>query len=128
MRIAKTDIPTRIETRGATARQQSDFGDVQGYGTLGAEHFSLGKGTDLKPLLAGLEHDLCHSPHWGYVIDGALTVTYRDGSSEQAAAGDLFYWPPYHTVRADDDSEIVLFSPQREHGAVIDHVKRKLGA
>jgi hypothetical protein len=31
-------------------------------------------------------------------------------------------------VRADDDAEIILFSPQHEHTMVIDHLKSKLGA
>jgi hypothetical protein len=127
MRIAKEDIPVKIEVPGAKARQRTGFGDVQGYGTMGAEYFSLGAGTDLTPLLQGLEHDMCHSPHWGYVVQGELTVTYKDGKSEQAAKGDMFYWPPYHTVRANQDTEFVLFSPQQEHGAVLEHVKGKLG-
>ena len=58
---------------------------------------------------------------------GELTVTFKDGSEEKACTGDMFYWPPYHTVRADKDSEFVLFSPQHEHGAVMEHVKGKLG-
>jgi hypothetical protein len=37
--------------------------------------------------------------------------------------GELFYWPPGHTIRANDDSEIVMFSPQDEHAAVIDHIR-----
>jgi hypothetical protein len=30
-------------------------------------------------------------------------------------------------VRADADSEFVLFSPQHEHGAVLDHIARQVG-
>ena len=40
MRIAKEDVPVRINVPGATARQQTDFGDVTGYGKMGAEFFS----------------------------------------------------------------------------------------
>lgn len=126
MRIAKKDVPVRIDVPGAVARQRTDFGDVAGYGALGAEYFSLGAGTDVSGLLQGLPDNLCDSPHWGYVIEGGLTVTFKDGTAEETTTGDLFYWPPGHTVRADKDSEIVLFSPQREHGAVIEHMKRKL--
>lgn len=32
MRVAKDDIPVRIDVPGATARQQSDSGDVSRYG------------------------------------------------------------------------------------------------
>ena len=126
MRIAKDDIPVKVEAPGAVARQQTDFGDATAFGVMGAEYFSLASGADMAPLLAGLEHDLCHSPHWGYVIAGKLIVTYRDGSQEAVSAGDMFYWPPYHTVRVVDDAEFVLFSPQHEHTPVMDHVNQKL--
>jgi hypothetical protein len=128
MRIAKKDVPVKINAPGATARQITDFGDVTGYGTLGGEYFSLAAGTDITPLLEGLEGNLCQSPHWGYIIEGGLTVTFKDGAEEETHAGDLFYWPPGHTVRADKDTDFVLFSPQREHTEVINHVNKKLGA
>jgi len=127
MRIAKDEIPVRIDIPGATARQQPDFGGLAGYETMGAEYFSLGAGADMTPLLAGLEHDLCYCPHWGYVISGELTVTYKDGSTEKTRGGDMFYWPPFHTIRAEQDTEFVLFSPQHEHEDVMEHIKGKLG-
>lgn len=70
MRIAKQDIPTRIDAPGAVARAQTDFGRVNGY--------------------------------------------------------DLFYWPPGHTIKVGADAEVILFSPQHEHGEVIDHLHRQL--
>ena len=126
MRIAKQDIPVRIDAPGAIARQKTGFGDATGYGTISGEYFSLGAGTDITPLLQGLENDLCQSPHWGYVLQGALTVTYADGSSEALNGGDLFYWPPGHTVKVGEDAEVILFSPQHEHSAAIDHMLGKL--
>jgi hypothetical protein len=126
MRIAKQDIPVRIDVPGAVARQKTGFGSAAGYGTIGGEYFSLAAGTDISPLLQGLENDLCQSPHWGYALQGALTVTYADGTREAIRAGDLFYWPPGHTVRVDEDAEVILFSPQHEHGEVIDHMLGKL--
>lgn len=126
MRISKEDVPIRIDVPGATARQIKDFGNASGYGTIGGEYFSLGAGTDIAPLLQGLEGDLCQSPHWGYVIEGRLTVKFADGSEESVKGSDLFYWPPGHTVKADQDTEMILFSPQHEHGQVIDHISNKL--
>lgn len=126
MRIAKQDVPVRIDVPGAIARQEMEFGNAAGYGTISGEYFSLGAGTDIAPLLHGLENDLCQSPHWGYMLQGALTVTYADGGSEQVNGGDLFYWPPGHTVKVGEDAEIVLFSPQHEHGQVIDHMLGKM--
>jgi hypothetical protein len=126
MRIAKTDVPERLNVPGAVARQVMDFGDANGYGKMAGEYFSLGAGTDIAPLLKGLEGDLCQSPHWGYVMDGEVTVTYSDGNEETVNGGDLFYWPPGHTVRVGKDAELILFSPQKEHCEVVDHLKRQL--
>jgi hypothetical protein len=127
MRIAKNDVPTRINVPGAVARQKTDFGDADGYGKISGEYFSLGAGLDISPLLQGLEGDLCQAPHWGYLISGELTVTYADDTQEIVNGGDLFYWPPGHTVKVGEDAEVILFSPQHEHGAVIDHMLQKMG-
>ncbi|HEX2575150.1 MAG TPA: hypothetical protein VHK88_02305 [Aquihabitans sp.] len=124
MHITKTDIPVRVEAPGAVARQVPDFGTADG--TIGAEYFSLATGTDLAPLLAGLDGDACHSPHWGYVIQGDVVVTYADGGTERCVTGDVFHWPAGHSVRVEDDAELILFSPQDSHGAVMDHINGKL--
>lgn len=126
MKIAKTAIPERINVPGAIARQQVNFGDATGYGNIAGEYFSLKSGTDIAPLLKGLEGDLCQSPHWGYLIEGKVTVTYSDGTEETVSAGDLFYWPPGHTVRVGADAEIILFSPQEEHCKVVNHLRSQL--
>jgi hypothetical protein len=126
MRIAKKDIPVRVQAPGAIARQLPNFGDATGYGAMGAEFFSLAAGTDIAPLLKGLEGDACQSPHWGYLLGGRMTVSYTDGAEETIHAGDLFYWPPGHSVRVTEDADIVLFSPQHEHGVVMDHLNAKL--
>lgn len=126
MRIAKEDIPVRIDVPGAKARQQTEFGDVSDYNTMGAEYFSFGAGTDITELLHGLEGNRCQCPHWGYVVKGEITALYLDGSEETSRNGDLFYWPPGHSVRAEQDTDIVMFSPQHEHGLVIDHIRRQV--
>lgn len=127
MKISKVDVPERLNVPGAIARQKPDFGDATGYGKIAGEYFSLRAGTDITPLLKGLENDLCQSPHWGYVIEGELTITYSDGQEESTSTGDLFYWPPGHTVKVGRDAEIILFSPQVEHSLVIDHLRKQLG-
>ncbi|MHB1046458.1 MAG: hypothetical protein ACYC4P_10630 [Thermoanaerobaculia bacterium] len=66
MRIARRDIPVRIEVPGAVARQEFPVG------------------------------------------------------------GDLFHWPPGHTVKVTSDAEVILFSPQKEHSEVIDHMLKKM--
>lgn len=124
MHISKDDIPVKINAPSAVARQAPNFGDAAG--TIGAEYFTLGAGTDLAPLLAGLDDDACHSVHWGYVIKGEIIVTYTDGSTETCRTDDVFYWPVGHSVRVEHDAEVILFSPQREHGQVMDHILAKM--
>ena len=126
MHLQKEDVPVRLAAPGAIARQLPNFG--QASGTLGAEYFSLAAGTDIAPLLAGLAEGMCHAAHWGYLIDGQVIVTYRDGSTEHLAGGELFYWPAGHTVRVEADAELVMFSPQREHDQVLEHMSTKLAA
>jgi len=123
MRISKDNVPVRFSAPGAVARQKTGFGDATGYGKLGSEYFSLDAGTDVTALLKGLENDLCQSPHWGYMIEGRIVVSYADGSEETVLTGDLFYWPPGHTIRAEHKSELILFSPEHEHSQVMDHIK-----
>ena len=126
MKIRKADIPERINIPGAIARQELNFGDATGYGAIAGEYFSLKAGIDIAPLLQGLENDLCQAPHWGYLIEGQVTVTYADGIEENVVTGDLFYWPPGHTVKVGEDAEIILFSPQLQHCKVVDHLHKQL--
>lgn len=124
MHLPKHEIPVRMAVPGATVRQLSDFGEASA--TLGAEYLSLAAGTDIAPLLVGLEGDLCQSPHWGFLISGALAVSFDTGETEQVVGHELFHWPPGHSVRVEEDAEVILFSPQDEHLAVIDHMKERL--
>ncbi len=122
MHITKGDIPTKIDVPGAIARQSIDFGSASDYGSLAAEYFSLGAGTDIAPLLKGLDDDACHAPHWGFMISGELIVSYVNGTEEACVGDDLFYWPPGHSVRVVKDAEVILFSPQAEHAEVMNHM------
>ena len=122
MRIPKHDIPVKFDVPGAVVRQLPDFGDSTGFGTIGGEFFSLAAGTDIAPLLRGLANDACHAPHWGYLVSGGLVVDYVDASQEICTGGDLFYWPPGHSVRVTNDAEVILFSPTLEHTEVLDHM------
>jgi hypothetical protein len=122
MHIPKDRIPAKINVPGAVARLATDCGDATGFGKMGGEYFSLGAGTDIAPLLKGLKDDACHAPHWGYMLTGELVVTYTDGKVDTCKESDLFYWPPGHSVRVVRDAEVILFSPQLEHTAVMDHM------
>jgi hypothetical protein len=60
------------------------------------------------------------------MISGEVVVAYSDGTEETCVGQDLFYWPAGHSVRVVADTEVVLFSPQVEHGAVMDHMLARM--
>jgi hypothetical protein len=128
MRVAKDDVEVRMEIPGAVIRQRTGFGNVEGFDMISGEYFTLSAGVDTTPLFQGLEGDLCQCPHWGFVLRGEITTTDAAGEQETVKANDLFYWPAGHNVRVDEDAEIVMFSPQREHTFVIDHMIRMVSA
>lgn len=125
MRISKKDVVVKMEIPGAIIRQQTDFGDATGLGKISGEYFSLSEGVDTTPLFKGLEGDLCQCPHWGFLISGQLTTTDAEGVQEIVNENDLFYWPPGHNIKVNKDAEIIMFSPQREHSHVINHMIEK---
>lgn len=126
MRVAKQDVEVRMDIPGAVIRLRRDFGDATGLGRISCEYFTLAAGVDTTPLFQGLDGNLCQCPHWGYVLRGRLTTTDAKGDRETVSANDLFHWPPGHNVKVDEDAEIVMFSPQREHCHVIDHMIAKV--
>ena len=126
MRVTKDDVDVRMQIPGAVIRQRIDFGTVEGFDRISGEYFTLSQGVDTTPLFQGLEGNLCHCPHWGFVLKGRLTTTDSAGKRETVNADDLFYWPPGHNVKVDADAEIIMFSPQREHSQVIDHMIEKV--
>jgi hypothetical protein len=122
MHVAKDDVDVRMEIPGARIRQRKAFGTVRGFDAISAEYFTLSAGVDTTPLFVGLEGNACQCPHWGFVLRGQITTTDARGERETVKANDLFYWPPGHNVHVDADAEIVMFSPEREHSLVIDHM------
>lgn len=99
---------------------------VEDAGGMAIGMFRLPGGTDLRPLLEGLEGDLCQCPHWGYMLEGTLRMHTPDGPREYHA-GQAFYWAPGHAPEAVDDVAYVDFSPAAELRAVLEHVKQRAG-
>jgi len=126
MRVAKDEVDVQLEIPGAVIRQRMGFGDVSGFTTISAEYFSLSAGVDTTQLFQGLADDRCQCPHWGFVLRGQITTTDANGARETVNANHLFYWPPGHNVKVEADAEIVMFSPQREHNVVIQHMIQKV--
>ena len=119
MKQARSELPTRLEA-GGVCIQAEDWGDIN------VALIRFPKGADAKPLLEGMPQGLCQCPHWGTVLKGSINVRYADGHEEKVRAGEVYYWPPGHTVRVDEDYEAVEFSPSGPMGKVIDHLKSKL--
>jgi hypothetical protein len=119
MKQARSDLPARLEA-GGVCIQSEDWGDIN------VARIRFPMGADATPLLVGMPQDLCQCPHWGTVIKGSIHVRYADGREETVHAGDVYYWPPGHTVWVDEDYEAIEFSPSGPMGLVIDHLKSKL--
>jgi mannose-6-phosphate isomerase-like protein (cupin superfamily) len=128
MRMSKDDVQVMVNIPGAVIRLQPNFGNVSAYDRISAEYFTLSAGVDTTSLFEGLEANLCQCPHWGFVLRGQITTTDDRGAQETVRANDLFYWPPGHNVKVDTDAEIVMFSPEREHVSVVNHMLKKVGA
>jgi hypothetical protein len=90
---------------GETVIRGTEMGD------FAATINTLAPGTDLTPALAGQPGGLCQVPHWGYVIDGSMTIRYADGTEEELNAGDIFHLPAGHTAVSADGVQLAEFSP-----------------
>jgi hypothetical protein len=67
-------------------------------------------GLDTAEMFAELPGGACQEPHWGYMVKGAVTMRYSDGSSETLRAGQAYYIRPGHNAHVDEDCEIVEFT------------------
>ncbi|MEZ5358881.1 MAG: cupin domain-containing protein [Candidatus Zixiibacteriota bacterium] len=121
MKLRKEDVPIALELPVATFRMTE-------WGNISAAFIELKAGVDASPLLEGLPNDKCPCPHWGYMLSGAIHVTYTDGTKEVCKAGELFYWPAGHTVRVEEDTTFVEFSPRKELKDLYDHLGKKIAA
>jgi hypothetical protein len=119
MKKAINELPTRLEA-GGVCFQGQDWGDTN------VARVRFPAGADATPLLEGLPNNLCQCPHWGTVLKGSIHVTYADGTEETVNAGDVYYWPPGHTVRVDEDYEAIEFSPSDQMGELMSHLEAKL--
>jgi hypothetical protein len=120
------ELPAKIESPDANIQRLTEFGAMEGR-EFDVVRGTMSAGVDVTGLLEGLEDDLCQCPHLGYIVDGSLHVRYVDGTEEVNEAGEAVYWPPGHTIFTEDESvEFILFSPQDEHGHVLDHLVQKM--
>ena len=98
-----------IEAEYGVASERTDH--LDGYTV---NFVSIHADNSLEPMLKGLPDDACQCPHWGYVLNGRLTVRYTTGEEEQITSGDAFYMSPGHVPSAVAGTEFVIISPQAE--------------
>jgi hypothetical protein len=113
--MTESDVPIALQNENVELRM-SEVGDMT------VSFIRLAKGTDLGPALAGLPGDRCPCPHWGYMLEGSLTMRTAEGDKTYRR-GEAFYWAPGHVPVAPEDCAYVDFSPTAEFHKVIDHIK-----
>ncbi len=75
---------------------------------------------DLTPIVAQLPGGACPVPHWGYVLEGSLTIGYTDGTSETISAGEVFHFQSGHSqFGSSDGARWIEISPAAEMAEVI---------
>jgi hypothetical protein len=119
MHAAEKNLAIELEVGDIVTRGEDWGGQL-------VRHLTLPPGADFTPLLKGLPGDVCHCPHWGYVISGSMHLRYVDGSEELSRAGEMYYWPGGHTGWTDDGVTFVEFSPAEELRPVLEHVGAQL--
>lgn len=82
---------------------------------------------DTAPMMKGLPDDRCQCPHWGYVLEGRMTVNYAD-HEEIVEAGEAYHLAPGHLVSMDAGTEIVEFSPKDEFEKTMEVVAKNVEA
>jgi glyoxylate utilization-related uncharacterized protein len=82
---------------------------------------------DLSPYFDGLPDNQCQAAHWGYVIEGKVTYTYRD-REETFEAGEAYYVPPGHTPTIYAGTELIEFSPTDELQRTVEVVSKNMEA
>ncbi len=109
------EIPIAHDALGEMVRGQD-------WGGMTSAYMEYPAGLDFTPLLEGLENDFCQCPHWGFVIEGKILVTYQDGAQETVGAGEVYYWPSGHTILVQEPVRMVEFSPHDQMSQVVGNV------
>lgn len=103
---------------------KTGFTNLSGFGGMSIGYVEAPAGVDFTPLFAGLPHDMCISPHWGYILEGSVRLKYGDGKEETVNAGEVFYWPAPHTAIVEKNVKIIDFSPDREFVPLMEHIAK----
>jgi hypothetical protein len=104
-KLSKETAPNAADLGPMSTRS----GELAGYTV---EFTTFHEDADGAPVFRGLPDDRCQSPHWGYVLSGAVTFRYAD-RDETYAAGYAYYAEPGHVPVVTTGTEVVEFSPPR---------------
>jgi hypothetical protein len=120
MHSKREDVPVAFES-GPTYSRDVEWGEMN----VAFEGFPAG--TDTAPLFKGLPNDSCPCPHWGFVLQGKMRIRYAD-YEEVIGAGEAYYLAPGHNLVAEEDCEIVEFSPRGEYQKTMEVAARNMAA
>ena len=84
-------------------------------------------GMDAIRICNGLPDDRCRCPCWGYLVKGRVRIEYPD-REEVINAGEVYYLPLGHVPVAEEDSEMVEFSPKSEYRKTMEVAIRNMKA
>ncbi|HEX5171405.1 MAG TPA: hypothetical protein VFW11_19645, partial [Cyclobacteriaceae bacterium] len=115
-----------VAKEALTIDPRTSFRNQHGLGGMAVGYVEVPPGADFTPLFAGLPHDMCPSPHWGYVLEGSVLIKYADGKEENVNAGEVFYMPAPHTGLTQKGVKFIDFSPEAEFTQVMDHIAMKM--
>jgi len=102
--------------------------NLSGLGGMAVGFVEVPAGMDFGPLFAGLPQNMCPSPHWGYLFEGAVRIKYADGKEEDVHAGEVFYMPAPHTGVVLKDAKFIDFSPETEFAEVMANIAKVMKA
>ena len=121
MHSKKEDLPTPFEIPVVKFGMQDGQGNmVIAYSEMPAD--------PVDSLFEGLLNNCCHSPHWGFIFKGQITIQYNNGEKEVIKAGDVYHIPAGHIATIDEDIAMLEFSPEKEYTEVIEHIRKKMQA
>ena len=119
MHTSIVNLPIELQVDGILTRGAT-------HGEITVRHLVLPAGVDFTPLLKGLPDDRCGCPHWGYVLTGAITVRYADGTEETTTAGQAYYWPAGHTGWTESGVVFLEWSPAEQLRPILEHIGGQL--
>ena len=116
----KDTTPVTVETPFYQSREVAMGDYTCAFETMREEH-------DSAPAFKGLPDDRCPCPHWGLVVSGRMTLSYRD-HDDTFEAGDVYYAPPGHLPLCAAGTELITFSPTTELHEVMAVIARNSAA